>query len=124
MMPDPPPVDPVAITPIEDVPPDPPSDAISPPPPTITVADALQSSRQAHAMYTQSMPRMAAVAGSTPVLQQGDAKAALDALKKAAAARAYAELLDPTHQDPAWAEDGRTHPAQETLVFYLAQLSK
>jgi hypothetical protein len=119
MMPDPLSVDDGVIQPIEPTPE--PVEAVAQ---TITIADALQSSRQAHAMYTQLSPRMAAVAGSTPVLQQGDARGALDALKKAAAARAYAELLDPLHQDPAWAEDGRTHPAQETLVFYLQVLSR
>ena len=92
--------------------------------PPITVADALAASRQAHAAYQQHSPRMAAVPGSTPVVSHGDARAALAALKRAASQRAYAEGIDPMHHDPAWAEDGRTHPAQETLVFYLQQLAK
>lgn len=115
------PIDDQVIQPVEVAPEIPPADDISQ---TVTVADALQASRQAHAMYQQCSPRMASVPGSAPMLQQGDARSALDALKRAAAARAYAELLDPTHADPAWIEDGRTHPAQETLVFYVQQLSK
>ena len=118
------PIDPVVEVPIADapvdVPPDPPQ-----PPPAPTVSALLATSRRAHLQYHQSLPRMAAVNGSAgPQLQQGDADAALSALKAAAAARAQAELIDPTHNDRAWIEDAQTTPHQETLVFYLQQLAK
>ena len=56
---------------------------------------------------------------------------AIDALQEAAAARAHAELLDPEYQDPAWTDNGATHPAAEArhdayqeplLRFYVDQL--
>lgn len=127
MMPDPLPVvevtDTAVAAPVADEKPAPPIE--DKPTTQPSVADALAASRQAHTLYHQHSPRMAAVPGSaTPVLQQGDAGQAFAALKRAAAARAYAELLDPTHQDPAWLEDSRTMPAQEILVYYLQELAK
>ena len=117
--------DPMMLTPV-DMPVDPPADA--PPVPTeptpVRVSDLLASSRQSHMLYHQHLPRMVAVPGSTPQAQPGDAAAALTALKSAAAARAQAELIDPQHTDPSWADDAQTTPHQETLVFMLQQLSK
>lgn len=102
---------------------DPPADeATAPIQPT--VAQLLATSRSAHLQYHQFLPRMAAVAGASPQAQAGDAAAALAALKSAAASRAQAELVDPQHRDPAWADDSQTSPHQELLVFYLQQLSR
>jgi hypothetical protein len=114
MMPDPIAVDAPVIEPVAEV----------DPPAPVTVADLLQTSRQAHSLYHQNLPRMAAVPGVGAQLQPGDAIESARWLKAAAAARAQAELLDPTHSDPSWANDAATHPNQELLVFYLQQLSK
>ena len=59
-----------------------------------------------------------------PQLQPGEASAALQALKDAAAARAQAQLIDPNHESPAWADEGAEFPHDELLLFYLQQLSK
>ena len=93
-------------------------------PKPVQVSDLLASSRQSHLLYHQHLPRMVAVPGSTPQAQPGDSAAALTALKAAASARAQAELNDPQHTDPSWADDAQTTPHQETLVFMLQQLSK
>ena len=99
-----------------------PAPALTPQP---SVRDLLATSRAAHMNYQAALPRMAAVHGAAmAVAQPGDAPTAMANLKAAAAARAQAELLDPSHSDPSWAEEATTHPSQELLVYYLQQLSK
>lgn len=89
-----------------------------------TVADLLAQSQRAHLLYHQESPRMAAQSGALPVMQPGNPAAAREWIKQAAASRAQAELIDPTHSDPAWADEPAQFPHQELLVFYLQQLSR
>ena len=96
---------------------------VEPAPPQPTVSDLLAQSRRAHLLYHQESPRMAAN-GPSVQMQPGDPAAAREWLKQAAAARAQAEVIDPMHSDPSWADEANAFPHQELLVYYLQQLSK
>ena len=96
---------------------------VEPAPPQQTVSDLLAQSRRAHLLYHQESPRMAAN-GPSVQMQAGNPAAAREWLKQAAAARAQAEVIDPTHSDPSWADEANAFPHQELLVYYLQQLSK
>ncbi len=91
---------------------------------TTTVADLLEQSHRAHMLYQQHLPRMAAVSGSLPQPQAGDLSEAQKWLKEAASARAQAQLIDPKHESPAWANEAAQYPHDELSLFYLQQLSK
>lgn len=91
--------------------------------PEPSVRDQLAAAQRAHRLYEQHSPRMVAN-GVVVERAAGDPDEALRYLKEAARARAQAEVIDPTHSDPAWAAEAAQFPHQELLVFYLQQLSR
>ena len=105
------------------------ADVVVDPAPTVNVVqpsvkDLLELSQSAHMRYQQFQPRMVPNGSGGVVANVGDRDSGIAALKAAAATRAQAELVDPTHRDPAWQQAEATHPAKELLLFYLQQLSK
>ena len=110
--------------------PDPVADDVAvDPSPTVNVVqpsvkELIELSQSAHMRYQQFQPRMVPNGAGGVVANVGDRDSGFAALKAAAAARAQAELIDPDHLDPAWAQSEATHPSKELLVFYLQQLSK
>jgi hypothetical protein len=90
----------------------------------MTIAELLQSSREAHAVYRAATPHMRPdrVAGKL-VTVTGDATAAHNALVTAYGARLSAEQADPGHADAAWANDRLAgFPHYALLQFYETQL--
>ena len=78
---------------------------------TVSVADLLTQSRQAHARYR----RLSHDTKNTHLLAQGEA------IQAALLARLSAEHLDPAHDDPAWLEDAQAQKgltSDELITFY------
>ncbi len=87
------------------------------------VAQALADARAAHAQYRAAVPRMEHQGGAV-IAVAGDPAEAKRQLARAAQLRTQADALDPTHQADAWATDEATHPHQDLLAFYAAELEK
>jgi predicted RNase H-like nuclease len=85
-----------------------------------TVADLLAQSRNAHQIYRRSLRHMAGGA-----IVEGNAAAAADAVAQSARLRAQAELADPTHSDPAWADDfAAKFPHHALIEFYQTEVPR
>ena len=87
----------------------------------MTVADALQRSREAHLHYRESLPRRVRN-GSSTVVVAGDAEQAGLALSDACRWRAEAHVLDPQQTDLAWGDEVVSYDHPALLDFYVAQL--
>ena len=86
-----------------------------------TIAELLQQSRAAHALFRRFSPHVRAV-GSQKVVTAGDVTAARAHLALAGAFRKEAHDRDPDMTDPAWVDDiaaGFEH--SKVLTFYAEQ---
>lgn len=90
----------------------------------MTVADALQQSRDAHDRYRQALPHRVSDGAGGTIVVQGDAVIAGEALSEAAKWRAEAHVLDTAQGDPAWTDEAATHDHSALLDFYVAQLTR
>lgn len=78
-----------------------------------TVAELLAQSRAHHQLYRRSLRHHA-----NGVTVDGDPIAAASEVAITARLRAQAEILDPAHVDPAWAEDLAAKFPHEALVLF------
>lgn len=86
----------------------------------MTVGEALQQSREAHARYRHAAGH---IDGFGKVSESPNNEAARLAVVDAMTFRRKAEGMDPTHDDPAWSEDtaqNRGVPSAKMLKFYQA----
>jgi hypothetical protein len=84
----------------------------------MTVRELLQQARAAHTRYRQAAGHVEA---SGAVQTQPNDDAARLAVVEAYSLRDQAEKLDPTHDDPAWAEDAAANngvPSAKLQKFY------
>ncbi len=84
----------------------------------MTVRELLQQSRAAHTRYRRAAGHVEA--GGT-IQTQPNNEAARLAVVEAYALREQAEILDPAHDDPAWAEDTAANngvPSAKLTKFY------
>ena len=85
-----------------------------------TIAALLSASRTAHRQYIRLSGLWSRDPGNTDPVQ------AIVEFRRAAQLRAYAELLDPSHSDPAWIEEVETNQNFENgplLYHYREQLT-
>lgn len=84
-----------------------------------TVAQLLAQSRNAHAVYRRALRHR-----ENGVTIDGDPAVAAEAVVATARLRAHAEILDPKHTDPAWADELKTtkFPHTAMMEFYADEV--
>ena len=90
----------------------------------MTVAEALQLSRDAHLRYREALPRRISNGSGGTIAVDGNAEAAGIALNEACRFRAEAHGLDEKRSDPGWADEATTHDHSALLDFYVDQLTR
>lgn len=89
-----------------------------------TIASLLEQSRAAHQRYRDACDAMVPDGAGGVRARGGSPSQARLALHEAAVLRQQADQADPTHADPAWADEPSQFQHHELDAFYAAELAK
>lgn len=90
----------------------------------LSIAELLDQSRAAHQRYREASAAMVPDGAGGVVRRTGSPSLARTALHDAAVLRQRAEAADPTHADPAWADEPPTFDHRALTAFYAQEVAR